>query len=235
MGIINLAWSDAAREASAEARRNRAMDTAKSTKGMKPEEIAARNKLDADTDKAEQEHIASLKGEANYAALSSKEKAQYDEDWKNATAATAATKTSPTVASHEAAASAHSKAAGSAPKGNIQNFHTQQAAVHQNLANAFKPKGSGTGLDKMGSGVASGISEGMYDNLLLKVNRGETHEAGAPSTVLQVAKAVKDRGTTIDRPKMKQIAADVTSVKSKGLKGAEFQKAIGDLVNKHSK
>lgn len=84
------------------------------------------------------------------------------------------------------------------------------------------------------SGSASGITEAMYDGLWSKVQKGVTSEAGAPSTVLQVAKAIKDRGGMTSIDELKGIAQEVVSAKNRGATGTEFQRLMNNIVESYS-
>jgi N12 class adenine-specific DNA methylase len=81
------------------------------------------------------------------------------------------------------------------------------------------------------SGMGTAISDNLYDMLWEKVQKGITTEAGAPSTVLQVAKAIRDRGGVLDRDRLKQLAAEVQRVKDAG--GPTFQRDLGAVAARY--
>lgn len=76
-----------------------------------------------------------------------------------------------------------------------------------------------------------GIVGGMYDMLHERYSRGETTEAGAPSLVLQVAKAIDDRGRPLTRDEFPALAADVMAARKAG-SGPEFQAATRRVIDK---
>jgi hypothetical protein len=88
-----------------------------------------------------------------------------------------------------------------------------------------------TGLASAGAGMASGINASMYDMLWAKVEAGDTTEAGAPSTVLQVAKAVRDRGGNVTRENLPNLAGMVAEIKGANLLNADYQQALNVLVD----
>ncbi|WP_134682579.1 LPD38 domain-containing protein [Brevibacillus migulae] len=96
------------------------------------------------------------------------------------------------------------------------------------------PVESQTGLDQLGSGMTSGITENMYDMLWNKVQKGDVKEAGQVSPLLQAAKFVRDAGGLQTRDDLIQFANDVASVRDQQLTGPAFQQAMGNVVNKYT-
>lgn len=128
MGIINLAWSQEARDAALEARREHAKgkpDLAGRLRGEQFPRDGGKGPVLSD------EETAKVKGETNYRLLSPSDKAQYNTDWENAHKATMAASANPTAANHGAAAVAHMKAAGSSPTPVHRAAHLAQAEEHK--------------------------------------------------------------------------------------------------------
>lgn len=109
----------------------------------------------------------------------------------------------------------------------IQEF--QKAATILKSERGSIPLGGGSGLGNLG-GAGQAISDNMYQALWQKVQKGETMEAGQPSVYLQVGKMLKDAGKINSVEDFKAVAQQVRAIKDSGVKGPEFQKAIGELV-----
>ena len=91
--------------------------------------------------------------------------------------------------------------------------------------------GSGSGSI---SGMGSAMTDNMYEALWKKAQAGETEEGGAPSALLQVAKAARAAGGVQTPEHFRALAKAYGDVKSQGLKGEEYQAAMKDLVKQHS-
>jgi hypothetical protein len=93
------------------------------------------------------------------------------------------------------------------------------------------------GSDEIGETLGSfgsGITDSMYNSLWSKVQKGLTEEADAPSTVLQVAKEIKDRGGMTSIDDLKNVASEVISAKNRGATGQEFQRLMNNVVDSYS-
>lgn len=92
-----------------------------------------------------------------------------------------------------------------------------------------KPTGKGGEVARVGE-MAAGLTDSMYDNLWSKVQKGDTTEAGGPSTLLQAAKMVRDRGGLQSIDEFKKFAQGYANVPRDG----GFQQSMRDLVAKYS-
>lgn len=79
-----------------------------------------------------------------------------------------------------------------------------------------------------------GISDGLYDNLWSKIVKGQTTENGQQSAILQVAKAIKERGGMKDISELRRMAKDYTDVLDSGVKGSDYNKALSAVVEKYT-
>lgn len=75
--------------------------------------------------------------------------------------------------------------------------------------------------------IGSGIADTLRDHLFGRIEAGEVTETtgGEPSLLLQVAKAIKDRGGSVTRENMADIDQDVSSIRDNNT-GPAFQSAI---------
>lgn len=142
--------------------------------------------------------------------------------------------------SHTADANAHAVAAGgksgnphinpAANKAGDAANKSATAADHAKAADGHV--NSASELSGMGSAMGGGMVEAMYDNLVSKVDSGETSEGGKQSPILQLGKAVKDRGVKVDARKMKELALGLDAVRKSRATGKDFQKAMQEVVEK---
>lgn len=79
-----------------------------------------------------------------------------------------------------------------------------------------------------------GISDGLYYSLWSKIVKGQTAEAGQQSAILQVAKAIRDRGGMKDISELRKMAKDYTDVLDSRVTGSEYNKALSAVVEKHT-
>jgi hypothetical protein len=91
-----------------------------------------------------------------------------------------------------------------------------------------------TGLDEAGAKMASGITDNMYAMLWNKVQKGDVTELGQPSAVLQVAKAIRDRGGMSNLSDFKAMASEVQAIRNKGITGKQYQDELQGVVAKYS-
>lgn len=138
--LITLMWSDAARAAALEARRNNPHSMIDPSKAQSPGSRLRGEQFKASADQktlSPEEH-ARIQGEANYKALSDPEKAQYHADWNAAHGATKTATASPSAENHGIAATAHETAAKSAPMPELKEAHLGKAEGHnKEKANAL--------------------------------------------------------------------------------------------------
>lgn len=104
----------------------------------------------------------------------------------------------------------------------------------QQSAQANTAPASSTGLTEGLSDFGGGLVDGMYDALWKKVIVGDITEGGTPSALLQAAKMVRDRGGLTTREKFVDLAREVTRVRSSGSTGAEYQRALREIVDRYS-
>ena len=83
-----------------------------------------------------------------------------------------------------------------------------------------------TDLADMGGEIGRSIGENLRKMLLEKVETGDVTENGRPSTILQVAKAIKDAGVAVDASMLERIQAGIDSARKTG----DFQSAMRSFV-----
>lgn len=233
---IMLAWSDEARAAALAARKAKYAATEKTafhsaTAAYKNSEVASKSNTPA----------------AHQLASSGHGQAAEDHEQASTAAANAgdhdaAAFHAQIADSHRADAAAHAIAgsgksgnpklnAGAAKISDAANKSSSPAAhakaTESNANSASQLKGA------LGNS-AKGISDAMYDHLVGKVSKGETDEGGKASPVLQLGKAVKERGVKVDNQKMKELGNDLDAVRKSGATGSAFQKAMNGIVEKHA-
>lgn len=105
-------------------------------------------------------------------------------------------------------------------------------SAHQAGGSGDSPEG-GSGSGSI-SGMGSAMTDNLYEALWKKAQAGETEEGGAPSALLQVAKAARAAGGVQTPEHFRALAKAYGDVKGKGLKGEEYQAAMKALVKQHS-
>lgn len=78
-----------------------------------------------------------------------------------------------------------------------------------------------------------GISEGLYNTLWSKVQKGIITENGQNSAILQLAKLVRENGGMKDLAELKALANDYSSVIDSGVKGPEYQQRLQEIAAKY--
>lgn len=85
-------------------------------------------------------------------------------------------------------------------------------------------------LKEVGGGMARGITDNMYDMLWGKVQKGDTTEAGGPSTLLQIAKRVRDAGGLQSKDHFKGFAQEYAMIPQAG----DRRSALYSLIEKYT-